>query len=39
MSEMPAPTRFDTLLGQMAETDGQYHVNVGRWMQGPPFIW
>jgi acyl-CoA thioesterase len=35
MSEMPAPTRFDTLLGQMAETDGQYHVNVGPdWMQG-----
>jgi hypothetical protein len=35
MSDDKAPTRFDTLLGQMAETDGHYHVAVGPdWMQG-----
>jgi hypothetical protein len=35
MSDEEAPTRFDTLLGQMAKTDGHYHVTVGPdWMQG-----
>lgn len=35
MSADQATTRFDTLLSQMAETDGQYQVNVGPdWMQG-----
>jgi acyl-CoA thioesterase len=35
MSDDQAPTRFDTLLGQMTETDGRYHVTAGPdWMQG-----